>query len=142
LGSASAFALPHRRRQFALNAEEGIAALRVSLAGDGADRFHPSSGAFLEITEEMWSLARALSGAEVNWVLQVDGALVETDAEHVQQSTITLVRLDFGRLVEQKAVLQALDEKKPGAGIDELRVDLNKIDGFRLNRPTFDVRFR
>ncbi len=96
----------------------------------------PSGSEEESVADEMPLEARELfEGMRMALLLEIQGSIVETNATHVDGSRITLMELDFGKLLENPKALKTLNEaqKKSVESAKEvmkdfpgIKVDLNK----------------
>lgn len=82
-------------------------------------------------------------GFKVAIDLEVAGAIVNTNAEYVNGSRITLMEMDLGLLFADQEKLKALQGKVgPGASLTEVKPYLKDVKGIKLDGPTVSVTFR
>lgn len=75
--------------------------------------------------------------------VEVDGTIVNTNADYVNGSRITLLELDMASVLADEERLKTLQSKvRPGASIAELRPHLQEIKGVKVNHPTVTIEFR
>ncbi len=67
----------------------------------------------------------------VNIILAVDGDIVNTNATHRSGRNITLVEMDFGRLISHAELLKKIDREKPQS-VEEMKAALKNVDGLKL----------
>ena len=76
----------------------------------------------------------AVSGAQsLALAVDVQGSLVRTNAEHVNGSRVTLLDVDFGRLMENPAVFEKLTAVRPGASLSDVKPLLKELPGVMIN---------
>jgi hypothetical protein len=92
----------------------------------------------------MMGMVKAMfQGFKIAIDLEVEGAIVKTNADYVSGSRITLVELDMTALLADEAQLQALTSKiGRGASISEARAVLKDVKGVKINHPTVTVEFK
>lgn len=82
-------------------------------------------------------------GFRVSIEVEVDGEILETNADHVAGSRVTLLEIDLGALFEDEAALKALEGKiGPGASVSELRPYMKNLKGLKINDPVVTIEFR
>jgi hypothetical protein len=74
-----------------------------------------------------------LQGFRIALAVDVQGALVRTNAEHVTGSRVTLLDVDFERLMENPAVFEKLTAVRPGASMSEVKPLLKDLPGVMIN---------
>jgi hypothetical protein len=75
--------------------------------------------------------------------LAVDGKIVETNADYVTGSRITLLEVDMDSVLADEAKLRALQSQvKPGMSLSDIRPYLKDIKGVKVNHPTVTIEFR
>ncbi len=70
-------------------------------------------------------------GMRVRIALTVDGDIVKTNATHRLGRKITLIEMDFGRLISHAELLKKIDREKPQS-IEEMKAALNNVEGLKL----------
>ncbi len=70
-------------------------------------------------------------GMRVSIVLTVDGDIVKTNATHRSGRKITLIEMDFGRLISHAELLKKIDREKPQS-LEEMKTALKSIEGIKL----------
>jgi len=70
-------------------------------------------------------------GMRVSIVLAVDGDIVKTNATHRSGRNITLIEMDFGRLLNHAELLKKIDREKPQS-LEEMKTALKSIEGVKL----------
>ena len=92
--------------------------------------------------EEMTEQIRGIfQGMKIALSVAVDGTIIATNASYREGSKITLMELDFGKLIEKPEQLKKLGESRPKS-IEELTVLMQNVPGIKvdLNRE-LRVRF-
>jgi len=78
---------------------------------------------------------------KVNIVLEVEGTIVSTNATHREGSKITLMEVDFGKLMENEEALKKVNQLEP-KNADEARKLLKDIPGIKVEfNPELRVEF-
>jgi len=73
----------------------------------------------------------------------VDGAIVETNADHVAGSRVTLLEMDMETLLKDEAKLTELQKVLgPGASVSELKPYLKDVKGLKINDPVVTIAFK
>jgi len=70
-------------------------------------------------------------GMKVSIVLSVEGKIVKTNATYRSGRDITLIDMDFGKLIGHAELLKKIDREKPQS-IEEMKTALKNIDGLKL----------
>ena len=82
-------------------------------------------------------------GARIDVAVEVDGAIVTTDAPKRDGSRVTVFALDFERLLSDPSKFSALQAMKPGADFATARKALEGVPGVILpDTPTVTIEFR
>ena len=82
-------------------------------------------------------------GAKINVAVEVDGAIVTTDAPKRDGSRVTIFGLDLEQLLSDPAKFSTLQNLKPGADFVTARKALVGVPGAVLpDAPTVTVEFR
>ena len=82
-------------------------------------------------------------GARLTVGVEVDGAIVTTDAPSREGSRVTVFGLDFEQLLSDPAKFAALQGMKPGADFATVRKALEGVPGVVMPAtPTVSVEFR
>ena len=73
--------------------------------------------------------------------IMVNGSIIETDASYREGNTVTLVDLDFNRILENPDVMQELALEEPQT-ISEVEAVVNEIPGIKAElKQQVSVRF-
>lgn len=70
-------------------------------------------------------------GMRVSIVLSVDGDIVKSNATHRSGRRITLIEMDFGKLISHAELLKKIDREKPQS-LEEMKTALKNIEGIKL----------
>ncbi len=82
-------------------------------------------------------------GFKVAIDVEVLGSIVNTNAEYVEGSRVTLLEMDMGALFADQEKLKALQGKvKPGASLSEVKPYLKDVKGIKIDGPTVNVEFK
>jgi hypothetical protein len=97
-----------------------------------------------EIPPEALAMVRNMfKGARLTVGVEVDGAIVTTDAPSREGSRVTVFGLDFEQLLSDPAKFAALQGMKPGADFATVRKALEGVPGVVMPAtPTVSVEFR
>ncbi|MDD3846103.1 MAG: hypothetical protein PHC90_07030 [Syntrophorhabdaceae bacterium] len=68
---------------------------------------------------------------KVSIALTIEGDIVKTNATYRSGRKITLVEMDFGRLISHAELLQKIDKEQPQS-IEEMKTMLKNIEGLKL----------
>jgi hypothetical protein len=86
-----------------------------------------------EQPEEMPREVKELfEGMHIALVLEVQGSIVETNAAHVNGSKITLMELDFGKLLQDPAALKKLNQAQ-GQSVETAKNILKEFPGIKVD---------
>jgi hypothetical protein len=82
-------------------------------------------------------------GAHITIAVEVDGAIVTTDAPRRDGSRVTLIGLDFEQLLSDPTKFSALQAMKPGADFMTVQRTLEGVPGVVMPAtPTVTIEFR
>lgn len=91
----------------------------------------------------MQMLRTMFDGFRIAIDLEVEGTIVETNADYVNGSRVTLVDLDLPAALKDESALKALQGKiQPGMTLSDLRPYLKDLPGVKVNHPKISIRFR
>jgi len=71
-------------------------------------------------------------GMKIAMAIEVEGAVVETNATHVDGSRITIMELDFGKLLEMPEKLAQFSELQPES-VEDAKEFMKDIPGFKVD---------
>lgn len=93
---------------------------------------------------QMLQMMKAMfAGFRMSIDVDVDGAIVRTNADHVSGSRVTLLELDLEALMADEAVLKDLQGRMgPEMSVAQLRPFLKNVRGLKINDPTVTIEFR
>jgi hypothetical protein len=74
-------------------------------------------------------------GMKIAMAIEVDGNLVETNATHVQGSRVTIMELDFGKLLEMPEKLMQFSQMQPET-VEDAKAFMKDIPGFKVDMNT------
>jgi TolA-binding protein len=90
------------------------------------------------MTKEMKEMFKDM---KVNIALEVEGDIVRTNATHREGSKITLMEVDFGKLMENEDALKKINQLEP-RNIDQARKLLKDVPGIKVEfNPELRVEF-
>jgi hypothetical protein len=85
---------------------------------------------------------KMMEGMRIDIVLEFEGEIVETNATHIEGSSITILAMDFGEIVKNKETLEML-KKSPPNEIEDLEIFVEKIPGMKLElKKPVTVKFK
>jgi hypothetical protein len=150
LNNRQGAATPTPQLRFELDrAEAGGSTLRIRLpdAGrspDDAAAAAPPVAQRPELPPEALAMVRNMfKGARINVAVEVDGAIVTSDAPKRDGSRVIIFGLDFEQLLSDPAKLTALQGMKPGVDFTSARKSLEGVPGVILpDSPTVTIEFR
>jgi hypothetical protein len=91
--------------------------------------------------QQMMMMREMFKGARVAVFLEVDGSIRETDATFHEDDRITLMEIDFDRLLEDEAALEKLVAANPQSP-DEMKTLMEGVEGVKVEtREAVTVRF-
>jgi len=117
---------------------------RPAATPDPAAAGAPAAPPRQQIPPEALAMVRNMfKGARLTVGVEVDGAIVTTDAPARQGSRVTVFGLDFEQLLSDPAKFAALQGLKPGADFATVRTALEGVPGVVLPAaPTVSIEFR
>lgn len=93
--------------------------------------------------EMMGMMQMMLKGMKVKVAVEVAGKILKTDAAHHTGNTVTLIEVDMDTLMQDPAMLQALQGKlRPGASPQELQAAFSGMKGVKFSGPVVNVEWR
>jgi hypothetical protein len=97
-----------------------------------------------DLPPEALAMVRTMfKGARVDVAVEVDGAIVTTDAPRRDGSRVTIFGLDFEQLLSDPSKFSALQSMKPGTDFATARKALEGVPGVLLPAaPTVTIEFR
>jgi hypothetical protein len=152
-GGASRGGAPAPQLRFDLQrATDGASTLQIRLpegarpaaAADPAATTAPAPPPRQEIPPEALAMVRNMfKGARLSIGVEVDGAIVTTDAPAREGSRVTVFGLDFEQLLSDPAKFSALQGMKPGADFATVRKALEGVPGVVMPAtPSVSIQFR
>ncbi len=132
---------------FAFAVAGGLNTLTVSLKdepkpADGKTPA-PTGGPDMDNPQMMEMMKSMFKGFKVSIDVVVDGAIVETNADHVAGSRVTLLEMDMETLLKDEAKLKELQKVLgPGASVSELKPYLKDVKGLKINGPVVTIAFK
>lgn len=103
----------------------------------------PQGGPNMSDPAVMNMVKTMFDGFKVSIDLEVMGSIVNTNAEYVNGSRLTLMEMDLALLFQDQEKLQALQGKVgPGASLSEVKPYLKDIKGIKIDGPTINVEFK
>ena len=88
------------------------------------------------------NLIKMMDGMSVTISLVINGDIVETNATFVDGSKVTLLDIDFGKLLKNKNSLELL-EKNPPKNLDEMKEIIKNVPGIKLElQKPVSIKFR
>ena len=110
----------------------------------GAEEESPFAAADADSTarlQQMQMMREMFKGAYLAILLDVEGTIKETDASFHDGNRITLMEMDFDKLLENEESLEKLAAADP-QNTDEMKALMEDIEGVKLEtNETFTVRF-
>jgi hypothetical protein len=100
-----------------------------------------SAGAEVDTEMVLAQMTQFFQGFRIAMRVEVIGDIVETNATHHTKSQVTLMELDFGKLLETPAKLREFASRKPG-GIEDAKALMESIEGIKVElKPELKVKF-
>jgi hypothetical protein len=72
-----------------------------------------------------------MEGMKINISVEVEGKIVNTNANYVENSKVTLMHMDLGEMMKNKGEFKKFKNKEP-KNIDEMKVFMEKFPGMKL----------
>jgi hypothetical protein len=151
-GGSGATPTPQLRFDLEKPVGEGPTLLRIRLpqgarssADPPAETAAPATPAQRpDLPPEALAMVRTMfKGARVDVAVEVDGAIVTTDAPKRDGSRVSIFALDFERLLSDPSKFSALQGLKPGTDFATARKALEGVPGVLLpSAPTVTIEFR
>lgn len=119
-----------------ITVDEGVGRSATTQASQAPslDQIDPS---MLQVVKQIFEGFRVLVDVEV------EGKIVETNADYVQGSRVTLLDVDMGQVLSDLDQLKMLQSKvQPGASFSEVRPFLKDIKGVKMNHPSVTIEYR
>jgi len=90
----------------------------------------------------MMMMSQFLDGLRVAVYVVVDGEIIETNATHHEGSRITLMEMDFGKLLQDPARFQAFARQEPES-LEAAKALMKDLPGIKIDlNPEVQIRFR
>jgi len=86
-------------------------------------------------------IAEMFSGFRIAMDIEVEGAIVRTSSPFVSGSRVTLIEMDLGTLLKDKAGLARLTDIPPGAGVADVIPRLKDVQGIKVNESPLTIEF-
>ena len=124
---------------FEFTAEEDSSTLKIWMPKSDEDDFAKSTSEQEEMAPGMEGMEEAglemmkmmLKGMHFAIKVVCNGEIVDTDATNVDENTITLVDMDFDKILDNPKMLKELNSKQP-EGIEEVKEILKDIEGLKF----------
>ncbi|NNG26485.1 MAG: hypothetical protein HKM87_03100 [Ignavibacteriaceae bacterium] len=85
---------------------------------------------------------KMMDGMKVDVAVEFDGKIVETNATHVEDSSVTLLSVDFGEMIKNKETLEMMKKNQPDK-IEDFEAFVEKIPGMKLElKKPVSVKFK
>ncbi|MCB1739657.1 MAG: hypothetical protein KDK91_04755 [Gammaproteobacteria bacterium] len=103
----------------------------------------PKTAADAEMDKAAMNMMKQMfKGMRMNLAVEVDGEILETNASYVEGSRITLIDVEFDRLLDDAEKLARLASGEPD-NIDAIKSMLSGVSGLRAElEPSVTVRFK
>lgn len=103
----------------------------------------PAGGPQMDNPQMTEMMKTMFKGFKVNIDLQVAGAIVKTNADHVAGNKVTLLEMDLEALLADEAKLKEVQKVLgPNASVAELKPYLKDIKGLKVNDPVVTIAFK
>jgi hypothetical protein len=90
----------------------------------------------------MAQMKEMFRGMKIAFTVEVEGDIVETNATHREGSKVTVVELDFGKLIEMPEQFRQFSQAKPET-VEESKLLMQKIPGMKVDlNDEIRIRFR
>ena len=83
--------------------------------------------------QQMAMISQMFSGLRVAMTLEVGGTLVKTNARYVEGNRITLMEIDFDRILATEGALENLMKKGRPGSVAELQAQLEQVPGIKVS---------
>lgn len=112
-------------------------------AASGGSGSMPETGEAPEISsEQMQGMASAYTDMRISVDVAVNGTIVDTNATHREENRVTLIDMDFNKILEDPAVMQQLARQEPGS-LSAVETMVTDIPGVAVEtKRSVQVRFR
>jgi hypothetical protein len=131
---------------FQLRKQASGAALTITMTkpGAGSEKGAEKPEVPQQMPPEMMGMMQTmLKGMKVKVAVEVAGKIVKTDAAHHTDTSVTLLEMDMDTLLQDPAMLQALQGKlRPGASPQELQAAFAGMKGVKFSGPVVNVEWR
>jgi hypothetical protein len=125
---------------------DGAAVLTITLpepSTDNSSALQQPSGPGQLPPEAMAMVKPLLQDLRVALAVDVDGALLKTNADHVSGSRVTLLDIAIGPLLDNPAAFEKLSGLGPGASIEQMKPLLKDLPGIKVNAtPAVVIEFK
>ena len=92
--------------------------------------------------QDMQGLASLYTDMSISVDVVVNGQVVDSDATHLDGNRVTLIEMDFNRILEEPDVMQRLAAQEPGS-LSQIETLVDDIPGIKAElKPRVRVRFR
>lgn len=104
----------------------------------------PSPGGPDMASPQMLEMMKTMfRGFKVGIDIEVAGKILETNADHVAGSRVTLLEMEMEALLQDEATLAQVQKMLgPDASVSELKPYLKNVKGLKVNDPVVTIQFR
>jgi hypothetical protein len=99
---------------------------------DISEDLKPSQDDVKASEEMMAKMKEMFHGMKIALAVEVDGNILETNASHREGSKITLLELDFGKLMEMPEVVKRFSQSKP-KNAEDLKLLIQDLPGIKVD---------
>jgi hypothetical protein len=103
----------------------------------------PAGGPSMDNPQMTEMMKTMFKGFKVSIDVEVAGKILETNADHVSGSRVTLLEMDLEALLSDEEKLKEVQKVLgPGASIAELKPYMKDVKGLKINDPVVTIAFR
>ena len=86
-------------------------------------------------------IVKLMDGMKIKISLQPEGTIVSTNASYVEGSDVTLIDIDFGKILKNKQSLEML-KKNPPKSLEEMEAIVKNIPGMKIElQKSLSIKF-
>ena len=90
----------------------------------------------------MGMMSQMFKGMRIAIAIEVEGAIVETNATHRKGSRVTLMEMDFDKLLENQEKFKLFAESKPET-FEETKALMKDLPGIKVEmNPEVQIKFK
>ena len=86
-----------------------------------------------EMADQMMEQMKSMfDGLKLGVYIEVEGSIVKTNGPHTEGNVVTVMEMDFGKLMENEEALKKMAEQGPGGSILDAQEMLNGVEGIKI----------